>query len=98
MDDAGKYGSALSFDGVNDWVTVADCQRAGPDDGDDAVGVGVSDGARQRVWRNVMIKERAGGEVYNLYSNADTNVPMVYVVRSAAPGSRWMRAARRRCR
>jgi hypothetical protein len=31
------------------------------------------------VWRNVIIKERAGGEVYNLYANVDTNVPTVYV-------------------
>jgi hypothetical protein len=37
------------------------------------------------IWRNVIIKERPGGEVYNLYSNVDTNVPTVYVVRSAAP-------------
>ena len=37
------------------------------------------------VWRNVIIKERPDGEVYNLYSNVDTNVPTMYVVRSAAP-------------
>jgi hypothetical protein len=35
-------------------------------------------------WRNVVIKERAGGEVYNLYANADTNAPVVYVVGAAA--------------
>jgi hypothetical protein len=37
-------------------------------------------------WRNVIIKERAGGEVYNLYGNADTDAPTAYVVRGAAPG------------
>ena len=35
------------------------------------------------AWRNVLIKERSGGEVYNLYSNSDTNVPAAYVVRAA---------------
>jgi Concanavalin A-like lectin/glucanases superfamily len=37
------------------------------------------------VWRNVIIKERTAGEVYNLYSNVDTNVPTAYVIRGAAP-------------
>ena len=37
------------------------------------------------TWRNVLIKERAGGEVYNLYANTDTNVPTIYAVRAAQP-------------
>ncbi len=71
----GKYGNALSFDGVNDWVTVADHNAL-----DLTVGMTLSawvfpTAHGSGVWRNVMIKERPGGEVYNLYSNADTNVP-----------------------
>jgi hypothetical protein len=38
------------------------------------------------TWRNVLIKQRANGEVYNLYANADTNVPAAFVVRAAQPG------------
>jgi hypothetical protein len=37
------------------------------------------------AWRNVLIKERAGGEIYNLYANTDANGPTIYVVRAAAP-------------
>ena len=35
----------------------------------------------------MLIKERTGGEVFNLYSNADTNAPVVYVVRAAQTGT-----------
>jgi glucose/arabinose dehydrogenase/PKD repeat protein len=75
----GKYGNALSFDGVNDWVTVADHNSL-----DLTVGMTLSawvfpTAHGNGVWRNVIIKERPGGEVYNLYSNVDTNVPTVYV-------------------
>jgi hypothetical protein len=41
--------------------------------------------AQGTLWRNVIIKERPGGEVYNLYSNIDTATPTVYVVRASAP-------------
>ena len=43
---AGRYGSALSFDGVNDWVTSARRELARPDECDDARGVGSPLGAR----------------------------------------------------
>jgi hypothetical protein len=36
-------------------------------------------------WRNVIIKERTNGEVYNLYANSDTDVPAIFVVRSSSP-------------
>ena len=39
---SGRFGSALSFDGVNDWVTVADAGFARPDVRDDGRGVGAS--------------------------------------------------------
>ena len=81
----GRFGGALTFDGVNDWVTVNDAERPGLHDGADGGGVGVSDGVGGGSWRNVVIKERPGGEVYNLYANADTNAPVVYVVRAAQP-------------
>ena len=43
------------------------------------------------VWRNVLIKERPGGEVYNLYSNVD--IERADGVRRAQRGARH--AARR---
>ena len=45
----GRFGGALSFDGVNDWVTVADANALGSDDRNDAGSVGLSNGERQRV-------------------------------------------------
>jgi glucose/arabinose dehydrogenase/PKD repeat protein len=75
----GRYGNALVFDGVNDMVTVADSNLL-----DLTTGMTISawvfptaHGAGR--WRNVIIKERPNGEVYNLYSNVDANVPQVWV-------------------
>jgi hypothetical protein len=81
----GKFGNALTFDGVNDWVTVNDAN-----DLDFTTGLTVEAWVFPTVsgggsWRNVVIKERPGGEVYNLYANTDTNVPVMYGVRAAAP-------------
>jgi hypothetical protein len=81
---AGRFGQALSFDGVNDWVTVADASSLDLTTGmtlsawvyPTAYGAG--------AWRNIAIKERSGGEVYNLYANTDTNVPGVWVQRAGA--------------
>ena len=46
---SGRFGNALSFDGVNDLVTIADPNEPRPDDRDDARGVGSADRARQRL-------------------------------------------------
>jgi hypothetical protein len=83
----GKFGSALTFDGVNDWVTVNDAN-----DLDFTTGMTLESWvfpttSGSASWRNVVIKERAGGEAYNLYANSDTNAPAMYVVRAADPGS-----------
>lgn len=85
---AGKYGSALSFNGTNSWVTVADAN-----DLDLTTGLTLeawvfpTAAATATTWRNVLIKERSGGEIYNLYADTDTHVPAAYVVRSANPGT-----------
>ena len=84
---AGRFGGALSFDGVNDWVTVADAA-----DLDLTTGLTLEAWVYPTVsgggsWRNVLIKERTGGEVYNLYANADTNAPTAYVVTAGNPGT-----------
>ena len=55
---AGRYGSALSFDGVNDWVTVADSNSL-----DLTTGMTVEAWVRPSAlggWRTVAFKERSG--------------------------------------
>ena len=42
----GRFGNALSFDGVNDWVTIVDASESGPHNGDDRRSLGISDGNR----------------------------------------------------
>ena len=82
----GKFGGALSFDGVNDWVTVPDAAVLDLTTGMTLEAwVYPTAGGGGPVWRNVMIKERSGGEIYNLYSANGSNDPVVYVVRAAQP-------------
>jgi PKD repeat protein len=83
----GKFGNALSFDGVNDSVTVADANALDLTTGMTLEAWVFPTAAGGGTWRNVLIKERSGGEVYNLYSNTVGNVPQVYVVRSAQTGT-----------
>ena len=64
---AGKYGAALSFDGVNDWVTVPDA--ASLDVGRVTVEAWVRPTALGGMWRTVVFKERPGGLVYGLYGS-----------------------------
>jgi glucose/arabinose dehydrogenase len=71
---AGRYGGALTFDGVNDWVTVADSASldlAGP--------MTMTAWVRPTTvgpWRQVLLKESATGLSYGLYAtNASANRP-----------------------
>ena len=63
---AGKYGKALAFDGVNDWVTIADTPR-----------LDFTTGATFMAWvystatsgiRDLVVKEGTGIDIYNLYA------------------------------
>ncbi len=80
----GRFGNALAFDGVNDWVTVNSTALLALSTGM-TLEAWVFPTAHSPNWNNVIIKERPNGEVYNLYSNIDTSVPTVYVVRATAP-------------
>ena len=74
---AGHSGSALKFDGVNDWVTV-----------NDSASLDLSTGLTLEAWvypqsltgagKTVILKEKSGGEVYALYAREDANVPGFY--------------------
>ena len=87
----GRFGGALSFDGVNDWVTIADAND-----------LDVRTGLTVEAWvyptaaggddvAEVVIKERPGGEVYNLYANGDTGPAGDDVGRAAQPARRRAR-------
>jgi len=63
---SGRFGKALVFDGVNDWVTVAD-----------ASSLDLTTGMTLEAWiyptttsgvRDVLIKEGASVDIYNLYA------------------------------
>ncbi len=71
---AGKFGSALTFDGVNDWVTVAD--SASLDLSTRAtLEAWVFPTALGASWRTAMLKEQPGQLVYALYANNDIARP-----------------------
>ena len=71
---AGKIGSALSFDGINDLVTVPDSasldltNRATLEAWVYPTALGVD-------WRTVLLKEQPGQLVYALYANNDLGRP-----------------------
>ena len=82
---SGRYGRALSFDGVNDLVTVADSPSL-----DIATGMSV------QAWvyptalssvRSVVMKEASAGRTYALYANDTASRPAAYVATSASPAS-----------
>jgi hypothetical protein len=80
-------GTRLSFDGTGNYVNVPDSNLLDLTNGM-TISAWVNPSALgSRVCRNVIIKERSGGEVYNLYANANTNTPSVYIVRGSAPGT-----------
>ena len=71
---AGRIGSALTFDGVNDWVTVPDAasldltNRA-------TLEAWIYPTALNAIWRTALLKEQPGQLVYALYANNDLNRP-----------------------
>jgi hypothetical protein len=85
----GVRGGALRFDGVNDWVTVADSASL---DLSSALTIEawVNPAAQAGNWRTVVMKERTGGLAYALYAHdgaplaGGTNRPAGYVNVAAA--------------
>ncbi len=70
----GRFGSALSFDGVNDWVTVGDSNSL-----DLTTGMTLEAWVRPSAlggWRTVAFKERPGGLVYGLYADQAGSRPL----------------------
>jgi len=75
--DTGKYGKALKFDGINDWVTV-----------NDSASLALSTGMTLEAWvyptamtdnATVILKEANNAEVYALYADEDASLPVSYI-------------------
>jgi hypothetical protein len=98
---AGRYGSALTFDGTNDWVTVAD-----------APGLDLSGALTLEAWvrpnggpswRTIVLKENGSTLAYALYAAASGGTPMGIVYTggaqqklsgpSALPAATWTHLA-----
>ena len=76
----GKFGSARSFDGVNDWITISDTSRL-----DLTQGMTLEAWVRPTSvsdWTTVLLKERPNGLAYGLYASDDHSRPAGYVRRS----------------
>jgi glucose/arabinose dehydrogenase len=69
---AGRFGNALSFDGVDDWVTVSDADAL-----DLTTGMTLEAWVFPTValsgWRAVIQKEQPGGVAYYLYASSRNN-------------------------
>jgi hypothetical protein len=64
---AGKFGGALSFDGVNDWVTIPDANVLDLTTGM-TMEAWVRPSAIGSLWRCVMLKEQPADLIYALYA------------------------------
>ena len=78
---SGKYGGALSFDGVNDLVTTADSASLDLTGGM-TLEVWVKPTTLPTDWRTIILKERPGHLAYALYGNTSGNRPSVEVTTS----------------
>ena len=79
----GRFGSALAFDGTG-FVTVPAAASLNLTTGMTLEAWVFPTAAGAGVWRNVIIKEDASREVYNLYSNTDTSAPSTWAVLTSA--------------
>ena len=75
---SGRFGSALSFDGVNDWVTVPDHNELDLTTGV-TMSAWVNPTALGSVYRTVLMKEQPGGLIYTLYAGDGTGKPSGHV-------------------
>ena len=71
---AGRFGGGLSFDGVNDWVTVAHAPSL-----DMTTAMTLEAWVYPTIttgWRTAILKERTAGLTYALYANEQTRRPI----------------------
>jgi hypothetical protein len=82
---AGKFGGALSFDGVNDWVTIPDAASLDLTTGM-TMEAWVHPSATGSLWRTVMLKEQPSDLIYALYAGDATGRPAAHVFTTADKG------------
>jgi hypothetical protein len=73
----GKFNNALSFNGTNSWVTVADSATL-----DLTTGMTIEGWVRPSTtqnWRTAFVKEQPGNLVYGVYANNGNNRPAAEV-------------------
>jgi fibronectin type 3 domain-containing protein len=83
---SGKFGRAVTFDGINDLVTIADAASL-----DLTTGMTIEAWVWSSLgtnWRTVLIKERPGGLAYALYAATDTGRPGAFVDTNAESDAR----------
>ena len=98
---SGKFGGALSFDGVDDWVTVNDAPVL-----DLTTGMTIEAWVTSTAlngWETVIFKEMPGDHAYVLYAAGDSTVPIAGIRRngtihavsatSAMPVGTWVHLA-----
>ena len=98
----GRYGGGLSFDGVNDWVTVADANSLDLTTGM-TLEAWVRPTALGTTWRTVVIKEQPANLAYALYAGThNASRPSAHVFTtddrallgpSALPANAWSHLA-----
>jgi PKD repeat protein len=74
----GRFGKALSFDGVNDWVTINDAASLDLTTGM-TLEAWVYPTVNMTQWATVVLKEQPGGGLYELYANGDRSQPLTSV-------------------
>jgi Concanavalin A-like lectin/glucanases superfamily/Galactose oxidase-like, Early set domain/Bacterial Ig domain len=82
---AGKIGRAIDFDGVNDYVSVADANSL-----DLSTGMTLEAWVQLDTvssWRTTILKEKPGGLVYALYANSSSARPQGEIVTGAGAGT-----------
>jgi len=72
---AGKYGGALSFDGISSMVTVPDSASLHFTNGFTVEAWVDPASALGTAWQAVAVKERVGGVVFGLYANSNRSQP-----------------------
>jgi concanavalin A-like lectin/glucanase superfamily protein/Big-like domain-containing protein len=76
---SGRFGSALSFDGASDMVSIADSPSL-----DLTAGLTLEAWVNPRslpsaTWRSILLKERGSHLSYAMYANSSTNAPSGHV-------------------
>jgi fibronectin type 3 domain-containing protein len=88
---SGRFGSALSFNGTNNMVTVPDSNSL-----DLTTAMTLEAWVRPTTvtdWHTVLLKEQPSQLAYALYGSTDARTPAGHVYPSGAGGDRWARGS-----